>query len=117
MGLITVAVEQISGASVAVQALLCDTGAGLLVTSVGSAEWIEREAWICERLGDMDLDLDRSSVSLALGEQIVALHQGKMWADYDIAYGWCAGVALPVQQVHPGESGEQNHDHVVISAT
>jgi K+-sensing histidine kinase KdpD len=95
MGLVAVAIEQIPQNTVAVQAMACSSMMRWLVLSVGSDEWIERNALVCDQLEDMTLDLDESSVSLALGEQIAALHHGKMWTGFDMEYGWYGAVALP----------------------
>ncbi|MBN1581421.1 MAG: HAMP domain-containing protein [Anaerolineae bacterium] len=111
MGLVIVAVEQIPQGTVAVQAVVCRTG--WLVLSVGSSEWMP-SAQACEDLGSVTSDLDESSVSLALGEQIVALHHGKMWAGFDMEYGWYGAVALsveaPVEAILAAESLPEEAD-------
>ncbi|MBN1934468.1 MAG: HAMP domain-containing protein [Anaerolineae bacterium] len=96
LGLIAFAVEQIPEGGVGVEALIPACAPQSLAISIGSADWRERESWICEHWGHFQPNIDESSVILALSRDIVILHHGKLWMDFDLDYGWCATMALPV---------------------
>lgn len=98
LGLINFAVEQIPEGGVAIEALVPECAPQFLTVSVGSAEWRDRRAWICKQWGRFQPDIDETSVTLALNRDIVNLHHGKLLMDFDLGYGWCAALALPLIQ-------------------
>ncbi len=96
LGLLNVAVEQIAQNQVVLQAFLSDCEPRWIIISMSGVEWLADADEICARLAQSDWNLDDSSVGLALGKQIVAMHHGKMWVEFDIEYGWHGSVALPL---------------------
>lgn len=98
LGLISFAVEQIPEGDVTVAAFIGDCEARFLVIAVGSSEWQERKRWFCEHWGRFQPGIDETSVSLALSRDIVNLHRGKLLMDFEVEYGWCAAVALPLDE-------------------